>query len=590
MSKISKQKTKQKLDTSALRPLLKYAKPHMWLFVLSMVFAVITVATTLYAPILVGDAVDLIIAKGQVDFDGILSIIIKLGVVVAITGISQWLMSLCTNKITYCVVRDIRNEAFGKLQKLPLSYIDSHPHGDIISRIISDLEQVSDGLLMGFSQLFTGVCTIFGTLGFMLSINVKISLIVVILTPLSLFVARFIAKNTFKLFHQQSIARGEMTSLVEEMTGNQKTVTAFGFQEKAEEQFEDVNLRLQKVGLNATFFSSLTNPCTRFVNNLVYMAVGIVGALSVIGGGFTVGNLSCFLTYANQYTKPFNEISGVITELQSAFASAKRVFEVIDETEEIPDSKDANVLTSVDGTVDVDNVSFSYVPEVKLIENFNLHVKSGQRTAIVGPTGCGKTTMINLLMRFYDTDSGEIRINGEPIKKCTRDSMRSMYGMVLQETWLKTGTIRENLCYGKPDATEEEMIAAAKSAHCHSFIKRLPQGYDTIISDGYSTISAGQKQLLCIARVMLSLPPMLILDEATSSIDTRTEILVQRAFEKMMEGRTSFIIAHRLSTIKNADTIIVMNAGHIVEQGSHDELIAKNGFYADLYNSQFAVS
>ncbi|WP_295211350.1 ABC transporter ATP-binding protein [Ruminococcus sp.] len=590
MSKISKQKTKQKLDTSALRPLLKYAKPHMWLFVLSMVFAVITVATTLYAPILVGDAVDLIIAKGQVDFDGILSIIIKLGVVVAITGISQWLMSLCTNKITYCVVRDIRNEAFGKLQKLPLSYIDSHPHGDIISRIISDLEQVSDGLLMGFSQLFTGVCTIFGTLGFMLSINVKISLIVVILTPLSLFVARFIAKNTFKLFHQQSIARGEMTSLVEEMTGNQKTVTAFGFQEKAEEQFEDVNLRLQKVGLNATFFSSLTNPCTRFVNNLVYMAVGIVGALSVIGGGFTVGNLSCFLTYANQYTKPFNEISGVITELQSAFASAKRVFEVIDETEEIPDSKDANVLTSVDGTVDVDNVSFSYVPEVKLIENFNLHVKSGQRTAIVGPTGCGKTTMINLLMRFYDTDSGEIRISGEPIKKCTRDSMRSMYGMVLQETWLKTGTIRENLCYGKPDATEEEMIAAAKSAHCHSFIKRLPQGYDTIISDGYSTISAGQKQLLCIARVMLSLPPMLILDEATSSIDTRTEILVQRAFEKMMEGRTSFIIAHRLSTIKNADTIIVMNAGHIVEQGSHDELIAKNGFYADLYNSQFAVS
>lgn len=590
MSKISEQKTKQKLDTSALRPLLKYAKPHMWLFVLSMVFAVITVATTLYAPILVGDAVDLIIAKGQVDFDGILSIIIKLGVIVAITGISQWLMSLCTNKITYCVVRDIRNEAFGKLQKLPLSYIDSHPHGDIISRIISDLEQVSDGLLMGFSQLFTGVCTIFGTLGFMLSINVKISLIVVILTPLSLFVARFIAKNTFKLFHQQSIARGEMTSLVEEMTGNQKTVTAFGFQEKAEEQFEEVNLRLQKVGLNATFFSSLTNPCTRFVNNLVYMAVGIVGALSVIGGGFTVGNLSCFLTYANQYTKPFNEISGVITELQSAFASAKRVFEVIDETEEIPDSKDAKVLTSVDGTVDVDNVSFSYVPEVKLIENFNLHVKSGQRTAIVGPTGCGKTTMINLLMRFYDTDSGEIRISGEPIKECTRDSMRSMYGMVLQETWLKTGTIRENLCYGKPDATEEEMIAAAKSAHCHSFIKRLPQGYDTIISDGYSTISAGQKQLLCIARVMLSLPPMLILDEATSSIDTRTEILVQRAFEKMMEGRTSFIIAHRLSTIKNADTIIVMNAGHIVEQGSHDELIAKNGFYADLYNSQFAVS
>lgn len=588
---MAKQSTKNKLDTSALRPLLRYAKPHMWLFILSMVFAVITVATTLYAPILVGNAVDLIVEMGFVDFDGIINIIIKLGVTVTVTGIAQWLMSLCTNKITYCVVRDIRNDAFAKLQKLPLSYIDSHPHGDIISRIISDLEQVSDGLLMGFSQLFTGVCTIFGTLGFMLSINVKITLIVVILTPLSLFVARFIAKNTFKLFHQQSVARGDMTSLVEEMTGNQKVVTAFGYQEEAEEQFEEVNLKLQKVGLNATFFSSLTNPCTRFVNNLVYMAVGIVGALTVIKGvGFTVGNLSCFLTYANQYTKPFNEISGVITELQSAFASAKRVFEVIDETEEIPDSSNATVLTSVDGTLDVDNVSFSYVPDVKLIENFNLHVKSGQRTAIVGPTGCGKTTMINLLMRFYDTDSGEIRISGEPIKDCTRDSMRSMYGMVLQETWLKTGTIRENLCYGKPDATEEEMIAAAKSAHCHGFIKRLPKGYDTVISDSYSTISAGQKQLLCIARVMLSLPPMLILDEATSSIDTRTEILVQRAFEKMMQGRTSFIIAHRLSTIKNADTIIVMDSGHIVEQGSHDELMAKNGFYADLYNSQFAVT
>ena len=492
---MAKQSTKNKLDTSALRPLLRYAKPHMWLFVLSMVFAVITVATTLYAPILVGNAVDLIIAKGLVDFDGIINIIIKLGVTVTVTGIAQWLMSLCTNKITYCVVRDIRNDAFAKLQKLPLSYIDSHPHGDIISRIISDLEQVSDGLLMGFSQLFTGVCTIFGTLGFMLSINVKITLIVVILTPLSLFVARFIAKNTFKLFHQQSVARGDMTSLVEEMTGNQKVVTAFGYQEEAEEQFEEVNLKLQKVGLNATFFSSLTNPCTRFVNNLVYMAVGIVGALSVIKGvGFTVGNLSCFLTYANQYTKPFNEISGVITELQSAFASAKRVFEVIDETEEIPDSSNATVLTSVDGTLDVDNVSFSYVPDVKLIENFNLHVKSGQRTAIVGPTGCGKTTMINLLMRFYDTDSGEIRISGEPIKDCTRDSMRSMYGMVLQETWLKTGTIRENLCYGKPDATEEEMISAAKAAACHDFISKLPHGYDTEVGVLGGKLSGGERQ------------------------------------------------------------------------------------------------
>lgn len=579
-----------KLDTYALKPLMKYARPHIWLFVLSMVFAVITVAFTLYAPILVGDAVDLIIGMGLVDFDGIRTILIKIGVIVAITGIAQWLMSLCTNEITYCVVRDIRNDAFEKLQRLPLSYIDSHPHGDIISRIITDLEQVSDGLLMGFSQLFTGVCTIFGTLGFMLSINVKITLIVVIITPLSLFVARFIAKNTFKLFHLQSVARGEMTSLVEEMTGNQKIVQAFCYQEESEKQFDEVNQKLRQVGVNATFFSSLTNPCTRFVNGLVYTSVGIIGALSVIKGGFTVGNLSCFLTYANQYTKPFNEISGVITELQSAFASAKRVFEIIDEQEETPDASDAKVLTDVDGNVDIDNVFFSYTPEVKLIENFNLHVKSGQRTAIVGPTGCGKTTMINLLMRFYDADSGEISLSGVPIRKCTRNSMRSMYGMVLQETWLKTGTIRENICYGKPDATEEEMISAAKAAHCHGFIKRLPNGYDTVISDGYSTISAGQKQLLCIARVMLSLPPMLILDEATSSIDTRTEILVQKAFEKMMQGRTSFIIAHRLSTIKNADTIIVMNAGHIVEQGSHEDLMKKNGFYAELYNSQFAVS
>ena len=560
----------------------------MWLFILSMVFAVITVATTLYAPILVGNAVDLIIAKGLVDFDGIINIIIKLGVTVTVTGIAQWLMSLCTNKITYCVVRDIRNDAFAKLQKLPLSYIDSHPHGDIISRIISDLEQVSDGLLMGFSQLFTGVCTIFGTLGFMLSINVKITLIVVILTPLSLFVARFIAKNTFKLFHQQSVARGDMTSLVEEMTGNQKVVTAFGYQEEAEEQFEEVNLKLQKVGLNATFFSSLTNPCTRFVNNLVYMAVGIVGALSVIKGvGFTVGNLSCFLTYANQYTKPFNEISGVITELQSAFASAKRVFEVIDETEEIPDSSNATVLTSVDGTLDVDNVSFSYVPDVKLIENFNLHVKSGQRTAIVGPTGCGKTTMINLLMRFYDVDAGEIRVDGQPIKKIGRDSLRSLYGMVLQDTWMFKGSVRDNIAYGKPDATDEEVVAAAKAAHAHSFIMRLPQGYDTVLAEDGGNISQGQKQLLCIARAMLTKPSMLILDEATSSIDTRTEIKIQQAFAQMMEGHTSFVVAHRLSTIREADCILVMKDGQIIEQGTHQQLLEKKGFYHQLYNSQF---
>ncbi|WP_294590005.1 ABC transporter ATP-binding protein [uncultured Ruminococcus sp.] len=584
---MAKQSTKNKLDTSALRPLLRYAKPHMWLFVLSMVFAVITVATTLYAPILVGNAVDLIIAKGLVDFDGIINIIIKLGVTVAVTGIAQWLMSLCTNKITYCVVRDIRNDAFAKLQKLPLSYIDSHPHGDIISRIISDLEQVSDGLLMGFSQLFTGVCTIFGTLGFMLSINVKITLIVVILTPLSLFVARFIAKNTFKLFHQQSVARGDMTSLVEEMTGNQKVVTAFGYQEEAEEQFEEVNLKLQKVGLNATFFSSLTNPCTRFVNNLVYMAVGIVGALSVIKGvGFTVGNLSCFLTYANQYTKPFNEISGVITELQSAFASAKRVFEVIDETEEIPDSPDATVLTSVDGTVDVDNVSFSYVPDVKLIENFNLHVKSGQRTAIVGPTGCGKTTMINLLMRFYDTDSGEIRISGKPVKNCTRASMRSMYGMVLQETWLKTGTIRENLCYGKPDATEEEIRAAAKTVCADEFIMGLENGYKTEMYEGGSQLSGGQRQLVSFARTLISDPKILILDEATSSIDAKTEKELQKGLQELLKGRTSFIIAHRLSTIKNCDKIMFISNKGITEAGTHDELMAKKGDYYKLCMAQ----
>lgn len=573
-----------------LKTLVKFAKPYMWLFVLSMVFAVITVASTLYAPILTGQGVDLIIEKGKVDFDGLVPILVKLCIMVAITGISQWLMSLCTNKITYNVTRDIRNLAYSKLNKLPLSYIDSHPHGDIISRIITDIDQISDGLLMGFAQFFTGICTIFGTLGFMLSINVKISLIVVILTPLSLFVARFIAKNTFNLFHIQSVARGDMTSLVEEMTGNQKTVAAFGYEQEAEERFEEVNLKLQDVGVKAVFFSSLTNPCTRFVNGLVYTSVGIIGALSVIaGGGFTVGNLSCFLTYANQYTKPFNEISGVITELQSAFASARRVFDIIEETEEIPDSADAVKLETVDGTVDIDHVYFSYNPEVKLIEDFNLHVKPGERTAIVGPTGCGKTTMINLLMRFYDADSGEIKISGTPIKDCTRGSMRSMYGMVLQETWLKTGTIRENIAYGKPDATDEEIINAAKSAHCHGFIKRLPQGYDTIISDEFSTISAGQKQLLCIARVMLSLPPMLILDEATSSIDTRTEILVQRAFTKMMEGRTCFIIAHRLSTIKEADNIIVMKAGKIIEQGDHAQLMAKNGFYAELYNSQFAA-
>ena len=582
---------KNKNSAGVLRRLMRYASPYVPMFILSMVLAVITVATTLYAPILIGRAVDVMIGKDNVDLDKLTPIVIELVVVVAVTALSQWLMSLLTNKITFNVVRDIRNDAFCKLDRLPLSHIDSHPHGDIISRIITDIDQISDGLLMGFAQLFTGICTIFGTIIFMLRINLKISLIVILLTPLSLFVARFIAKNTFMLFHKQSEARGEMTSLVEEVTGDLKTVQAFGYEEEAEERFEVYNKRLQQVGVKAIFFSSLTNPCTRFVNGLVYTSVGIFGALAVMNGAgtFTVGNLSSFLTYANQYTKPFNEISGVITELQSALASAGRVFDLIDEKEEIPDSKDAVVLSEVDGSVEARHVYFSYDPKIKLIEDFDLHVRPGERTAIVGPTGCGKTTMINLLMRFYDTDSGEIRVSGTPIKDCTRSSMRSMYGMVLQETWLKTATIRDNIRYGKPDATEDEVIKAAKSAHCHGFIKRLPKGYDTVISDAFSTLSQGQKQLLCIARVMLSLLSMLILDEATSSIDTRTELIVQRAFAKMMEGRTSFIIAHRLSTIKEADNIIVMRSGHIVEQGTHDSLMEKGGFYSELYNSQFAV-
>lgn len=582
---------KKKQNAGIFTRLMKYTSPYIPMFAVSMILALITVATTLYAPILIGRAVDVMIGKDNVDLKALTPIVIRLVIVVGITALSQWLMSLLTNKITFNVVRDIRNDAFCKLDRLPLSHIDSHPHGDIISRIITDIDQISDGLLMGFAQLFTGVCTIFGTIIFMLRINVKISLIVIFLTPLSLFVARFIAKNTFMLFRKQSEARGDMTSLVEEITGDLKTVQAFGYEQDAEERFEVYNKRLQQVGVKAIFFSSLTNPCTRFVNGLVYTSVGIIGALTVMNGGgaFTVGNLSSFLTYANQYTKPFNEISGVITELQSALASAGRVFDLIDEKEEVPDVDNAVVLSQVDGTLDAQHVYFSYDPDVKLIEDFDLHVKSGERTAIVGPTGCGKTTMINLLMRFYDTDSGEIRISGTPVKECTRSSMRSMYGMVLQETWLKTATIRDNIRYGKPDASDDEVIQAAKSAHCHGFIKRLPKGYDTVISDSFSTLSQGQKQLLCIARVMLSLPPMLILDEATSSIDTRTELIVQRAFAKMMEGRTSFIIAHRLSTIKEADNIIVMRSGHIVEQGTHESLMDKGGFYSELYNSQFAA-
>ena len=574
---------------SALRPLMKYAKPYGGLFAASMILAVASVSGTLYIPVMIGDGIDMIIKAGSVNFSELLPILIKIAIVAVITAAVQWIMSLCTNKITFCIVRNLRSAAYKKLGRLPLSYVDSHAHGDIISRIITDIEQVSDGLLMGFAQLFTGVCTFFGTLVFMLSINVKITLAVVVITPVSLFAAGFISKNTFRFFNAQSVIRGDMTSIIEELNGNQKTVSAFCYEAQAERRFDDVNQSLNKVGVKAVFFSSLTNPCTRFVNGLVYTSVGIIGAVSAIAGGFSVGNLTSFLTYANQYTKPFNEISGVITELQSALASARRVFEILEAEEEVPDNNNDAKAEKCIGEVDIENVFFSYDPEIKLIENFNLHVKPGQHTAIVGPTGCGKTTVINLLMRFYDTDSGEIKIDGRRITDFTRASMRSMYGMVLQETWLKTATVKENIRYGKPDATDEEIIKAAKSAHCHSFIKRLPDGYDTVVSDSSGLISAGQKQLICIARIMLSLPPMLILDEATSSIDTRTEILIQRAFDKMMKGRTCFIIAHRLSTIKNADMIIVMDSGHIVEQGSHDELMKKNGFYARLYNSQFAI-
>lgn len=566
-----------------------YAKPYRALFVPTVLFALISVAATLYAPIVIGQAVDVIVTKGNVDFKALVPRIALLLSTVAITALCQWLMTLCTNKITYNVVRDLRNDAFSKLEKLPLSYIDSHPHGDIISRMITDVEAVSDGLLMGFAQLFTGLCTIIGTLIFMLTINVKITLVVVIITPLSLFVARFVSRNTYKLFHKQSVARGELTSLVEEMTGEQKTVSAFGYEQQAIEKFEQANKALSDVSVRAIFFSSLTNPTTRFVNGLVYTSVGIVGAFTAFSGGITIGQLSSFLTYANQYTKPFNEISGVITELQGALASAGRVFELMSEKQEVSD-EGAKVITHFDGRVDASGVDFSYTPEKPLIKDFELHVRKGQRTAIVGPTGCGKTTMINLLMRFYDVDKGSICVSGENIRDLTRESLRSGYGMVLQETWLKTGTIRENIAYGKPDATDAEVVAAAKAAYCHGFIKRLPMGYDTVISDSYATLSAGQKQLLCIARVMLSVPEMLILDEATSSIDTRTEILVQNAFAKLMQGRTSFIIAHRLSTIKEADSIIVMKDGHIIEQGDHKSLIQKGGFYAQLYNSQFAVT
>ena len=568
-----------------------YIRHYIPLLVLSTVLAAVTVALTLYFPILTGRAIDLIIAKGKVDFDGIFVLVKKGIIVIMITAAAQWLMNMCNNRMTYHIVRDIRKDAFNRIEHLPLSYIDSHSHGDMVSRIIADVDTFADGLLMGFTQLFTGAATIVGTLLFMLSIDIKITLVVVLLTPVSLFVASFIAKKTYSMFTLQSKTRGEQTALIEEMVGNQKVVQAFCHEDEALEKFDEVNTRLQKYSLNATFFSSLVNPCTRFVNNLVYAAVGITGAFAVIltGGVFSVGSLSCFLSYANQYTKPFNEISGVVTELQNALACAARFFELIEAPEEKPDTEDAYELARADGRVDIEHVYFSYTPERRLIEDFNLQVEPGQRIAIVGPTGCGKTTLINLLMRFYDTNSGKIKVSGHDIMDMTRRSLRKNYGMVLQETWLHSGTIRENICMGKADATEEEMIAAAKASHCHSFIKRLPQGYDTPMGEDGGGLSQGQKQLLCIARVMLCLPPMLILDEATSSIDTRTELKIQNAFATMMQGRTSFIVAHRLSTIQSADVILVMKDGHIIEQGNHDELLAAGGFYATLYNSQFVT-
>lgn len=566
----------------------KLLLPYLHYLILSLVFAVITVGFTLYAPILIGDAVDFIVGKGQVDFGKILQILVKLAVIIGVTSMAQWLMNLCNNQITYRVVKDVRMNAFEHLQKLPLKYVDSHPYGETISRIITDVEQFSDGLLMGFSQLFTGVVTIAGTLAFMLSINVKISLIVIFITPLSLFVASFVAKKTYNMFKIQSETRAQMTSLVDEMVGNQKVVQAFGYGKRSLERFDTINEELKTCSIRAIFFSSITNPSTRFVNGLVYSGVGIFGAVLAMQGVITVGQLSCFLTYANQYTKPFNEISSVLTEIQNAFACAKRVFDFIDEEVETKDKEGALILQQTDGSMELQHISFSYRKDTPLLKDLNLHVKQGQKVAIVGPTGCGKTTLINLLMRFYDIDAGKIYVSGHDVKEITKDSLRANFGMVLQDTWLKSGTIAENIAYGKPEATRAEIIEAAKAAHAHGFIKRMSDGYDTVISEDGGNLSQGQKQFLCIARVMLKLPPILILDEATSSIDTRTEIKIQEAFQKMMEGRTSFIVAHRLSTIKEADIILVMKDGNIVEQGNHEELLARNGFYTKLYQSQFA--
>ena len=598
MAKAAKIDKGQQKET--LVKVLKYMKPYRFWLIAAIIMAAVSVVFTLYLPILTGDAVDVLLhflpsfretVDSNFDWWYILrQLLVKMGVVILLTAAAQWIMSLCNNHIVYSIIEDIREKAFDKIQKVPLKYLDGHSHGDIMSRVVADVDTFADGLLLGFTQLFTGVITILGTLLFMLSENVGITAVVVLITPVSLFVASFIAKKTFRMFQLQSTTRGEQTTLINEMITNHKEVKAFGREAAVMEDFDEINGRLEKCSLRAIFFSSLTNPCTRFVNSLVYMGVGLTGSLAVIRGGLTVGQLTCFLSYANQYTKPFNEISGVITELQNALACAARIFELIEEEPQIPDAEDARVLTDVDGAVSLNKVSFSYSRDRKLIEDLNLDVKPGQRIAIVGPTGCGKTTIINLLMRFYDVDGGSISVEGTDIRDITRKSLRTSYGMVLQETWLKQGTIRDNIIVGKPDATDEEMIAAAKASHAHSFIRRLPEGYDTVISEDGGSLSQGQKQLLCITRVMLCLPPMLILDEATSSIDTRTEIRIQKAFATMMEGRTSFIVAHRLSTIQNADVILVMKDGHIIEQGNHEELLARKGFYAELYNSQFTVA
>ena len=597
MAKAAKLDKGQQKET--LVKVLKYMKPYRFWLIAAIIMAAVSVVFTLYLPILTGDAVDVLLqflpsARETADVGTawvtLRQLLVKMGVVILLTAAAQWIMSLCNNHIVYSIIEDIREKAFDKIQKVPLKYLDGHSHGDIMSRVVADVDTFADGLLLGFTQLFTGVITILGTLLFMLSENIGITAVVVLITPVSLFVASYIAKKTFKMFQLQSATRGEQTTLINEMITNHKEVKAFGREDAVMEDFDEINGRLEKCSLRAIFFSSLTNPCTRFVNSLVYMGVGLTGSLAVIRGGLTVGQLTCFLSYANQYTKPFNEISGVITELQNALACAARIFELIEEEPQIPDAEDARVLTDVEGAVSLNNVSFSYSKDRKLIEDLNLDVKPGQRIAIVGPTGCGKTTMINLLMRFYDVDGGSISVEGTDIRDITRKSLRTSYGMVLQETWLKQGTIRDNIIVGKPDAADEEVIAAAKASHAHSFIRRLPDGYDTVISEDGGSLSQGQKQLLCITRVMLCLPPMLILDEATSSIDTRTELRIQKAFATMMEGRTSFIVAHRLSTIQNADVILVMKDGHIIEQGNHEELLEKKGFYAELYNSQFTVA